>query len=175
MFSKILCPIDGSDHSHKALELAMDLAAKYDARLFVIHVPHGLDNPGAVRRFAEIEGLSQKTSSELSRIRSPVSRMDAFSDVDIDATINRERIQIEIGTRLLEGARERALKAGLDGVELRMPTGDPADRILECIAQDGIDCVVMGARGLNDLQGLFQGSVSHKVSSRAPCTCITIK
>lgn len=38
-----------------------------------------------------------------------------------------------------------------------------------------IDCVVMGSRGLSELQGLFLGSVSHKVANHAPCTCITVK
>jgi len=31
MFNKILCPTDGSDHAYKALDLAIDMAKKYDA------------------------------------------------------------------------------------------------------------------------------------------------
>jgi len=33
----------------------------------------------------------------------------------------------------------------------------------------------MGTRGLSDLKGLFVGSVSHKVSHLADCSCITVR
>ncbi len=173
MYDKILCPLDGSDHSHKALELAIDLAARYDAGLVIIHVPHRFDNADALRQFADAEGLSPQAGGELDRQRSPVSRMNAAGD--IDDGFDRERLQIETGQRLLDAASEQARQAGLTSVESRLPTGDPADCILDCIGQDGIDCIVMGARGLSDLQGLLLGSVSHKVASRAPCTCISVR
>jgi len=37
------------------------------------------------------------------------------------------------------------------------------------------DMIVMGSRGLSDLAGLLVGSVSHKVTNMAPCTCITVR
>ena len=44
------------------------------------------------------------------------------------------------------------------------------------LAQDRkADAIVMGSRGLSDIKGLFLGSVSHKVSHLAECTCITVK
>ena len=58
MFKKILCPTDGSDHAYKALDLAIDMAKKYDAELVLLHVPHRSENIEALRRFAEIEGLA---------------------------------------------------------------------------------------------------------------------
>jgi nucleotide-binding universal stress UspA family protein len=175
MYDKILCPVDGSDHAHKALELAIDMAGGYGAGLVIIHVPHRFDNADALRQFAEMEGLSHEAGSELSHQRSPVSRIDAGVDADGDGGFDRERLQIETGQRLVDAASERAHRAGLTSVETRLPVGDPADQILDCIKQDGVDCVVMGARGLSDLQGLFLGSVSHKVASRAPCTCISVR
>ncbi|EKE45366.1 hypothetical protein OCGS_0456 [Oceaniovalibus guishaninsula JLT2003] len=39
MFKTILVAVDGSDHSHKAVRYACDLANKYDAALHVVHVP----------------------------------------------------------------------------------------------------------------------------------------
>ena len=56
-----------------------------------------------------------------------------------------------------------------------LTNGDPAAQILRCIEDRGIDCVVMGSRGLSDMRALFLGSVSHKVLNRAPCTCIAVK
>ena len=38
MFSKILVGLDGSDYSLKALDLAIDLAKKYQSQLVLVHV-----------------------------------------------------------------------------------------------------------------------------------------
>ena len=38
MFRKILVPIDGSEHSDKALSLAKELASKFDSEVLVFHV-----------------------------------------------------------------------------------------------------------------------------------------
>ncbi len=38
MIKKILVPIDGSDHSRKALQYASDIASKYKAIVYLLHV-----------------------------------------------------------------------------------------------------------------------------------------
>ena len=38
MIKKILVPVDGSKHSVKAVELASDIASKYDAEVILLHV-----------------------------------------------------------------------------------------------------------------------------------------
>ncbi len=98
-------------------------------------------------------------------LRIPPSRIQGVSP----------RLLIEIGQHIIDGAKGRAEQNGLENVDVRLEAGDPADRILECIDEEKIDCVIMGSRGLNDLKGLFLGSVSHKVANRAPCTCIAVK
>ena len=39
MFNTILVAFDGSDHAQEAMELACDIASKYESALHVIHVP----------------------------------------------------------------------------------------------------------------------------------------
>jgi len=175
MFKKILCPIDGSDHARKALDLAIDIAKKYSAELIILHVPHRTENIEALQRFAEIEGLAEHAGMELDRLRAMDFRVGVMTeDVIQDAGIS-PRLLIEVGQHIVDQAREYAKDLGLKNVDVRVEGGDPANRILESIAEDKIDCVVMGSRGLGRLKGLFLGSVSHKVTNHAPCTCITVK
>jgi nucleotide-binding universal stress UspA family protein len=53
--------------------------------------------------------------------------------------------------------------------------GDPVKEILRQAEEDSANLIVMGSRGLGDLQGLLMGSVSHKVNHLAKQTCITVK
>ena len=175
MFNKILCPTDGSDHSKKALDLAIDLAKKYDARLVILHLPHRFENIDALQRFAEIEGLAQHVNTEIQRLQSRDGKIDlatvsAFQDSGISP-----RLLVEVGQHILDGAKGHAERKGLENVDARLESGDPADEILRCINEEKIDCVVMGSRGLSNIKGLFLGSVSHKVANRASCTCIAVK
>ncbi len=175
MFNKILCSTDGSDHSDKALNLAIDLAKKYDAELVILNVPHRSENIDALQRFAEVEGLAQHVNTEIQRLQSRDDRIDlatgsAFQDSGVSP-----RLLIEVGQHIIDGAKGHAEQKGMANVNARLESVDPADSILRCIDEENIDCVVMGSRGLNDLKGLFLGSVSHKVANRAPCTCITVK
>lgn len=175
MFNKILCPVDGSDHAHKALDLAIDLAGKYDAELVILHVPQPSANVAALRRFAEVERLAPQVNLEIDRLKSidfrtPLPSPSSFEDAAISS-----RLLIEIGEFIVDGAKAEAESRGLERVVARIENGDPADRILDCVENEGVDCVIMGSRGLNDFKGLFMGSVSHKVANRAHCTCISVK
>ena len=175
MFKKILCSTDGSDPAVKALDLAIDLADKYDAHLVILHVPYRSDNIEALKKFAEVEGLAKPINVEIQRLQSLGTGLDlstgsAFQDSGISP-----RLLVEVGQHILEVAKSRAAQKGLKNVDTRLEGGDPADSILRCIKEENIDCVVMGSRGLSDIKGLFLGSVSHKVANRAPCTCITVK
>ena len=175
MFNKILCPIDGSDHAYKGLDLAIDMANKYNAKLVLLHVPHRSENIGALRRFAEIEGLAPHVNKEIDRLRSLDYRVTVATDTAFQDSGVSPRLLIEVGHHIISVAKGRAERSGLENVDSLLEVGDPADRILKCIDKENIDCVIMGSRGLNDLKGLFLGSVSHKVANRAPCTCITVK
>ena len=59
MYKKILCAIDGSETSLKALEHAVDLSSKYNAELLILSVVNELSFP-----FAAEFGLWAKESHE---------------------------------------------------------------------------------------------------------------
>lgn len=172
MFKNILCAVDGSEHADKALELAIDMAKTYDAKLVLLH--NILVNAAAadLERFAETEGLAKNVAPALSYLRAVEGRLEyGYKEPPAD----HARLYVEIGQKVLDDAKSAATSAGLKNAETVMTDGDAAARILQCIKEKDIDCVVMGSRGLSDMKALYLGSVSHKVLNKAPCTCIAVK
>jgi nucleotide-binding universal stress UspA family protein len=76
---------------------------------------------------------------------------------------------------IVADAKARAIEAGVTPKEAIIKRGQPARSIVEFAKDRGIAAIVMGSRGTGDMEGLLLGSVSHKVTSLAPCTCITVK
>ncbi len=146
MISQILIPVDGSEHSKKALHLGCDLASKYGAAIHLIHIT---ESP--IREHTMALGGSAIT------LRTSPDELK------------------QAGSRELEFAREYATNRGISEVTTEIEEGSPAHRIVESAKETHADMIVMGSRGLSDLAGLLVGSVSHKVTNMAPCTCITVR
>jgi len=173
MFKKILCPVDGSEHARKALGVAIDMARRYEAGLVLVHALLRSSKASELQHFAEIEGLGERIGPEAKRLRALEGRLDIGPSYD--ERLISSRILVELGQHLLDDAKRDAEEAGVPEIETVLVDGDPADRILRCVSEKDVDCIVMGTRGLGEIKGMFVGSVSHKVSSHAPCTCVTVK
>ncbi|MFQ5973774.1 MAG: universal stress protein, partial [Alphaproteobacteria bacterium] len=61
MIKRILVPVDGSDCSMRALDLACDMAGRYEAKVVLLHVVPNQPVPQELRRFAEVEHLAEQT------------------------------------------------------------------------------------------------------------------
>ncbi|PLT33708.1 universal stress protein [Bacillus sp. V5-8f] len=59
--------------------------------------------------------------------------------------------------------------------DIKILKGDPGPAIVEYANQNGYDLVVVGSRGLNSLQEMVLGSVSHKVAKRVHCPVMIVK
>ena len=173
MLKKILCALDGSSHADKALDLAIEMAAKFDARLVLFHVLMRNLNPDEVRRFSEIEGLTEESVAEVTRLQTVDARIEVGHPYDVKSIPSK--ILVELGQYILNSARSIAEEKGVSNVATVMGDGDAAARILACANQEKVDCIVMGSRGLSDIKALLQGSVSRKVSNRAECTTIAVR
>jgi len=143
----ILVALDGSDHATSALELASDIAAKYGATLHLIYAIESGELPEALHRYADSEHIEGSAP----------------------------RVYDVIAERLLETACARAKEMGVTEMKPVIRNGDPAQQIVGYAKEAKIDMIVMGSKGLSDIQGLLMGSVSHKVSHLAPCTCVTVR
>jgi nucleotide-binding universal stress UspA family protein len=166
MIKTILVPIDGSEHAQKAVELAGDIAGKYDARVKLLYVcPEG-PLPEPLRHLATVEyGLEARPETAEGQ-RTTILRPGHGGDVEIAR---------KLGEKLLERAVRDARQHGARDVTGDVEEGDPAERILRHAEIDKANLIVMGSRGIGSLRGLLVGSVSQKVSQLAPCSCITVR
>jgi len=176
MFKTILVATDGSEHADKAIDLACDLAAKYDARLLALHILLSGDPIDQMRRWAEVEhvgGLGAAgTGSAIADV--PLVKAPTIGGSGKSELLSTE-VATFIGDQILKEAADKAKAKGVRQVKTRIEDGNPTKCILECAKQEGADLIVIGSRGLGDLASLLMGSVSHKVSHLAECTCITVK
>lgn len=54
-------------------------------------------------------------------------------------------------------------------------TGEPGPSIIEYVNEKVCEILVMGSRGLNSLQEMVLGSVSHKVAKHSKCPVVIVK
>jgi nucleotide-binding universal stress UspA family protein len=148
MSQQILVPVDGSEQSFEAIELACALAKDSGDTLRLLHVVPNKEIPEGLKRFAAVEHINS----------SPVYMYETA-----------------VAENVLNVAKGRAADRGAKDIELSIEHGDAAKRILEVADREHADTIVMGTRGLSDIQGLVLGSVAHKVTHGASCRVVVVK
>lgn len=148
MAQQLLVPIDGSEHAFVAVDVACILARQLGATLRLAHVVPQRSVPKGLERFAELE-----------HIEGPPEYL----------------YESAIAENVLNAGRDRAADNGVEEVETAVEYGDAAKGILELAKRHDVDMIVMGTRGLSDVQGLLFGSVAHKVSHGASCRVVMVK
>ncbi|MBG9977171.1 universal stress protein [Ruoffia tabacinasalis] len=140
-YQRILVATDGSEGADLALNKAVAIAKRNNAKLFVLHV---LDTRAI-----------QATSS---------------SDIHF-----REALRT-LGDRVMEEAKDYATGQGLTEVETILEMGSPKSIIAEDIPKrEGIDLIVMGAKGMGAIERFFMGSVSENVIRHAACDVLVVR
>ena len=143
----ILAAVDGSEHACRALAFGAELAKRYGARVLVV---------GVYRHHSPLESTHSLVRGR-EEIESP------------DAALGR------LARETVEQGLSDARAQGVGAVEGLVRRGPPARTIVAVAREHAVDVIVMGSRGLGDVEGVLLGSVSHKVSSLAECTVITVK
>lgn len=147
MFKTLIAAVDGSAHATKALDQAAELTKSGGGKLIVLSV---------FRHHSPLE-----TSHSLVKGKEEIEPPDA--------TLGR------LARETVDAAVARARERGASDVEGLVRRGPPARTIVEVAKERNADAIVLGGRGTGDLEGFLLGSVSHKVCSLAPCTCITVR
>jgi nucleotide-binding universal stress UspA family protein len=147
MFKTLVAAVDGSAHATKALEKAAELIKGSGGRLIVLSV--------------------YRHHSPLETTHSLVKGKEEIEPPDV--TLGR------LAREAVDQAVARARELGVANVEGMVRRGPPARTIVEVAKEQAADAIVLGGRGTGDLEGFLLGSVSYKVCSIAPCTCIAVK
>lgn len=143
---KIILPIDGSEHSKRAIEFTGYLGAA---------LGKGLSNISLLRVMA---------GSYISRHLSYIDfRADVLQESDTFKRIKEEHIDKNIKPLLDEG--EKTLRGlGVEAeIEKLLADGDPADKIIQMANKKKFSTIIMARRGLSEIKGLLLGSVTNKV------------
>ncbi len=103
--------------------------------------------------------MEPRMLSDLGSTESPLRRWVQAGDMEAQAVFRR----------MLDDATARIERAGLR-VSSALLEGDPKHRLLEEAERAAVDCVFVGARGLNFVERFLLGSVSAAIAGRAHAT-----
>jgi len=149
-YNNILFCTDFSEDAAIAFNHALDMAKRYDARLFILHVPHSLHT---YTRHIVDEHVPEDASSK-----------EVFFDE-------------ELAERAEKALREScAEKLGeFKNYEFVVKYGAPDIEIIRFAKKNDIDVIVMGALGKSEVHRLEHGSTVANVSKYAHCHVIAIR
>ena len=147
MYKKILVGLDGSSHAVEAAQAAIEIAKKSDAELHLLTVTRPYKVSAKLRQFLEAENL----------LGEPKYVMD------------------EMTNSIVTEVADLASKAGLKNVKTVVREGKPTRTLLDYAKDNGIDLIVVGSRGVGELDAALLGSVSQKVSLLSTCTVMIVR
>jgi nucleotide-binding universal stress UspA family protein len=149
-FIRILIPYDGSPSAKKALEWAAYLA----------HA--GGDEVEQVTLLRVIGG--SYLARHIHNVDLRVTRMD---QVAAWRRMRQHHLDHDILPLLEEGKRALQEKGVVAPIETRVAEGKIGEEIIGLAGEEGYNAIVIGRRGLSPVKGLFLGSVTRQVLSRA--------
>ena len=150
MIEKLLVAVDGSGHSLKAVEYAAEIAAGCNAKMFILTVLKPRQVPKvseALRKYAELEHIEG-------------------AEYEAMKLLSRE---------LLSHAEEIAREKGVKDIAKSAETGPVARTIVDFGKKKKVDMIVIGSRGLGNIEATLRGGVSHRVELLAKCPVLTVK
>lgn len=150
MIERLLVAVDGSGHSLKAVDYAAEIAAACGATLFILTVirPHQTPNVSdSLRKYAELEHIGG-TEHEAMKL---------------------------LSSDLLSHAEGVARQKGVKNIAKSVETGPVARTIVSFAKTSKVDIIVIGSRGLGNIEATLRGGVSHRVELLAKCPVLTVK
>ncbi|KGL40165.1 universal stress protein [Listeria newyorkensis] len=91
----------------------------------------------------------------------------------LDLKSNKELLHMK-RLKKIEETLNRLENAKID-YQVALLHGDPGPSIIKYASEHPTDLLVLGSRGLNSLQEMVMGSVSHKIVKQAACPVLVVK
>ena len=150
MIGKILVTVDGSEHSMKAAEIASDIASACGSKLIILTVIKTHQSP--------------KLSAELQAY----AKLEHIGDADFEAIKS-------LSNDLLSRVESSARGKGVKDIDKKVETGPVARTIVAVAKKSEADIIVIGSRGMGNIEATLLGGVSHRVELLAKCSVLTVK
>ncbi len=147
MLNTLLVALDGSNHSLKAVDYASEIAASLKAKVIILNVVKVQEFPEGLREYAELEHV-----------------------VGTDIEVLKK-----IAGHLVANAERRAKENGVDDIVGEVEEGPVARTIIARAEHHDVDMIVVGSRGLGNIEATLRGGVSHRVELLAKCPVLTVK
>lgn len=146
MFKRILVAVDGSVTSFEALSKAIELQELTGAEIYLLCV-------------YKHHSLFEASLS----IGRP-------AEMDIP-----DKVLSDYAKDVVDHAKQLATDHGSKDVRGFVKAGKPSRAIIEFAKEKSADLIVIGTKGTHsDKEGLFLGSVSHRVASHAKCPVLVV-
>ena len=174
MIKTIIVPTDGSEHANRAVEMAGDIAAKFDARVVVLQALLHHTATSDLKSLCEKIAVGEDIKSKLNDLENAMYEASAASYAPVPLPVPPDILR-KIGDEIAERAHQVLEAKGVEQVTTQVIDGKPTENIIAAAEHEQADLIVMGRRGLGNIGGLLMGSVSNKVAHLAECACLTVK
>jgi len=158
---RVIVTVDGSEQSFRAVEMAADLAVKYNLELEAVSVydPH--------YHHVAFNGIAKILSGEMGEVFKSDEQEKLHEDV-IDKGLEK----------IYQGHLESALKKVTEsGIKLKttLLEGKPYDQILKYVDKVKPSLLVLGRTGIHAIDGLDLGSATENILRDAKCNVLITK
>ncbi len=145
--SNIMVAIDGSEHSFKAAEYALELAKLYNSKLFAVTVTY----------IPTQDKLTQKQVIGKDMVENKSSSIQASETWFDNFILKAATIGVELKPELINSTR-------------------PVDYvILEFAEEQSIDLIIVGTKGRTGFKKLLLGSTASSIVTYAHCPVLVVK
>ena len=147
MIDKILVAVDGSEHSLKAVDYASSIAAAMKSELHILFVLKSQNLPKGLLNYADAEHIAGGNKDILEKM----------------------------AENIISGAQSRATSNGTDNIVTEVISGPVARSIVASAKDKNIDMIVIGTRGMGNIEATLRGGVSHRVELLAKCPVLSVR
>jgi len=151
MFDKILVPLDRSDHSRRALDVAIQIAKKFYGKLTLVHI------------YSVAPSIIIPESPPLAMPYAPSIYASKF-----------EEAARKEGNSILADGKRRAEAEKVEA-EVMLREGHTVQEIIRVTREDDYGLIVMGARGVSRIREMLLGSVTDGVMHHVDCPVLIVR